>query len=286
VITGGSSGLGLCVAKEILKTHSNCKITLIARNLEKLKQAKKMTGASSDNVYIQSLDVSRENAINVDKTIRSLDPDVLICCAGTSEAKLFEDHSLKDFTDLMDLNFYGTLLPIKAVVQNMKKLKRGRIAVVSSVAGQLGVFGFSAYSSSKFALNGLCQVLSSELRPHGIGVTISFPPDMDTPGYQEEMKRDKPWECHEISKTAGLLMPEPIAEKLWRDILAGNYLSVTGMDAWASSMIASGWNPQTNFCSMVIEIILSPIFKLVAWGHLRYFEYIVTKGITRRNKNN
>lgn len=233
---------------------------------------------------IQSLDVSRANAIEVDKTMKSIDPDVLICCAGTSEAKLFEDHTLSDFTHLIDLNFYGTLLPIQAVVRNMKKQKRGRIAVVSSVAGQLGVFGFSAYSSSKFALNGLCQVLSSELRPHGIGVTISFPPDMDTPGYQEEMKRDKPWECHEISKTAGLLKPEPIAAKLWADILAGNYLSVAGMDAWASSMIANGWNPQTSFSSMIIEMILAPVFKLVAWGHLKYFEYIVEKGIVRRNK--
>ena len=52
VITGGSSGLGLCVAEEVLKTHPNCKITLIARNLEKLKQAKEKLGAVSDNVFI------------------------------------------------------------------------------------------------------------------------------------------------------------------------------------------------------------------------------------------
>ena len=68
----------------------------------------------------------------------------------------------------------------------MKKRQFGRICFVSSQAGQLGIFGFTAYSGSKFAIKGLCEALQMEVKPYNISITIAYPPDTDTPGFKEE----------------------------------------------------------------------------------------------------
>lgn len=91
----------------------------------------------------------------------------------------------------------------------MKLNGGGRVVFVSSQAGQIGVFGFSAYSPSKFALTGLAQVLRMELKPHGIFVSVAYPPDTNTPGFEEENK-SKPEETRLISETAGLFEPEQV----------------------------------------------------------------------------
>lgn len=72
-------------------------------------------------------------------------------------------------------------------------------AQVSSVAGQCGIFGYSAYSASKFALTGFAQCLQMEVKRYGVAVSLVFPPDTDTPMFHEENKI-KPPETAEISK--------------------------------------------------------------------------------------
>ena len=59
-------------------------------------------------------------------------------------------------------------------------------------AGQIGIFGYTAYSASKFALRGFSEALQMELRPHNIYLHVAYPPDTDTPGYKEEMAVGKP----------------------------------------------------------------------------------------------
>jgi 3-dehydrosphinganine reductase len=68
-----------------------------------------------------------------------------------------------NFQRLMDVNFLGSVYAARAVVKAMKEQKKGRIVFVSSQAGQLGLFGFTAYSASKFALRGLAEALQMEV---------------------------------------------------------------------------------------------------------------------------
>jgi 3-dehydrosphinganine reductase len=88
--------------------------------------------------------------------------------------------------EIMRINYIGAVYCTKAVVDSMKNRHFGRIVFVSSQAGQLGVFGYTAYSASKFALRGLAESLQMELKPYNIYVTLSYPPDTDTPGLKEE----------------------------------------------------------------------------------------------------
>lgn len=107
---------------------------------------------------------------------------------------------------MIRINYTGSVYCTKAVVDSMKERKSGRIVFVSSQAGQIGVFGYSAYSSTKFALRGLAEwyqllkkfnflnnkpnnyifSLQMELKPFNIFITLSYPPDTNTPGLESE----------------------------------------------------------------------------------------------------
>jgi short-subunit dehydrogenase len=103
--------------------------------------------------------------------------DTLIVNAGMSAHANFAEIKPEDLHwmhDLMELNYFGSIWPIHAALPHLAETK-GRIAVVSSVAGLIGVPGRSAYSGTKFALSGFCEALRSELEPSGISVTIVYP---------------------------------------------------------------------------------------------------------------
>ena len=88
---------------------------------------------------------------------------------------------------MMKTNYFGGVYCTKCVIDDMKKRRSGgRIVFVSSQAGQLGIFGFTAYSGSKFAIKGFCEALQMEVKPYNISVTIAYPPDTDTPGFKQE----------------------------------------------------------------------------------------------------
>ena len=84
-----------------------------------------------------------------------LPPTVLINCAGSGPGAAFEDTAIDDFDRLMRLNYLGAVNATRAVVGTMKGLNGGRIVFTSSQAGQLGLYGYTAYSAAKFALRGM-----------------------------------------------------------------------------------------------------------------------------------
>ncbi|XP_077666864.1 3-ketodihydrosphingosine reductase isoform X2 [Eretmochelys imbricata] len=194
VVTGGSSGIGKCVAIECYKQGAF--ITLIARNESKLLQTKKEIEKYSVNdkqvVLCISVDVSKDygHVENVLKQAQEkLGPvDMLINCAGTSVTGKYEDLEVSCFERLMAVNYLGSVYPSRAVIATMKERRMGRIVFVSSQAGQLGLFGYTAYSPTKFALRGLAEALQMEVKPYNIYVTVAYPPDTDTPGFAEEIK--------------------------------------------------------------------------------------------------
>ncbi|XP_009582145.1 PREDICTED: 3-ketodihydrosphingosine reductase, partial [Fulmarus glacialis] len=193
-VTGGSSGIGKCIAIECYKQGAF--ITLIARDENKLLQTKKEIEKYSVNdkqvVLCISVDVSKdyEQVENVLKQAQEkLGPvDMLVNCAGTSVTGKFEDIEVNSFERLMAVNYLGSVYPSRAVIATMKERRMGRIVFVSSQAGQLGLFGYTAYSPTKFALRGLAEALQMEVKPYNIYVTVAYPPDTDTPGFAEESK--------------------------------------------------------------------------------------------------
>ncbi len=220
VITGGSSGIGLSITKELVKRKCSY-ITILARNENKLEEAKNMlteyAASMNSPTKISTISVDVSDAIKINEAAERLcgedsalpNVTMLFNVAGTSSSAAFVDTAYKEFARLMDINYLGTAYTTRAFLPYMKSHKKSprSVIITSSQAGQLGVFGYTAYAPSKFALRGFAEALHMEVARDNISVQIAYPPDTDTPGFELE-QIDKPEETRLISETSGLFQPE------------------------------------------------------------------------------
>ncbi|MEL6261474.1 MAG: SDR family oxidoreductase [Cyanobacteria bacterium J06626_6] len=221
IITGGSSGIGLAIARQLASQGAH--ISILARGEDKLQRAKRDIETTTKNdtqrVLMLPADVSdRTQAETAIKTaIAQLGPPhLLVTSAGIAHPGHFEAMGADIFERTMAVNYFGTLYCIRAALPAMAQQGKGQICMMSSGAGLIGIYGYSAYCPSKFAVRGLAETLRAELKPMGIGVAIAYPPDTDTPQLTAENKT-KPAATKQITAAAKLWQPEDIA----RVILSG-----------------------------------------------------------------
>jgi 3-dehydrosphinganine reductase len=224
-ITGGSSGIGLATAH--LFAARGARLSLLARTPERLEAAAdELRGAAgSSAVTTHPTDVSDRDAVNaaVAAAVAAHGPvDVLLTCAGVAHPGYFEQLDDAVFRETIDVDYFGTLWPIRAVVPDMIGRGRGSVVAVSSAAGLIGVFGYTAYGPSKFAVRGLMEALRQELKPHGIHVGCVYPPDVDTPQLAYE-NRYKPAETRAISGSIKPLTADAVAGSILEGIESGRF---------------------------------------------------------------
>jgi len=222
IITGGSSGIGKATAR--LLTRRGAHVSIIARRQELLDETLAELEALREDptqcLRAYSADVTdweqTQQAIAA-LTADGYPPDILINAAGFAHPGYFEELPLEIFHKTMDTDFFGTLHPIKAVVPAMMEQRSGHIVNFSSGAGFLGAFGYTAYGAAKFAVRGFSDALRQEMKPHGIHVSVIFPPNTDTPGLHHE-NQYKPLETHRIEGAAKALTADQVAQALVRGI--------------------------------------------------------------------
>lgn len=202
----------------------------------------------------------------------------MLTLTGTSSSAAFEDTPIDEFHRLMEVNYFGSVYTTKALVPQMKARKSGRIVFVSSQAGQVGLYGFTAYSAAKFALRGLAEALEMELKPFNIPITLIHPPDTDTPGFKEEEK-NKPEITRTISQTAGLYTAEHVARILLDDTQSGKFMSYIGIDGFMLGCINSGMSPVISMMEPVQQFFLMGILRCVGLAYRRYFDCVVRRGV-------
>ena len=222
IITGGSSGIGRATAR--LLTRRGAHVSIIARRQELLDETlaeiEPLRQRPDQRLQARSADVSDWEQAR--ETLAALTgdghpPDILINAAGYAHPGYCEELPLDVFHTTMDVDFFGTLHPIKAALPAMMERHSGYIVNFSSVAGFLGVFGYTAYSAAKFAVRGFSDVLRAEMKPHGIHVSVIFPPDTDTPQLHYE-NQFKPLETRRIAGAAKALTADQVAQALVRGI--------------------------------------------------------------------
>jgi len=183
LLTGGSSGLGLALAEPLLRRGDH--VTLVARDAAKLATAAEQLRARvpAAEVHVLSLDVSGADVeAGVASAVAHMGGlDLLINSAGVLREGYFEKLTEQDYRETFDINYFGTLRTIRAALPFLKQSRRGRIVNVASVAALTGVFGYTAYCSSKYALLGFSEALRVELKPQGITVQVVCPPEFDSP---------------------------------------------------------------------------------------------------------
>jgi 3-dehydrosphinganine reductase len=230
-LPGGSSGIGLATAK--LLASESASVVIFARDEEKLHAAvaeiESRRVSPKQTLACRPLDVTDHAAVTAvmaDSVEAFGPPDLLINCVGRALPHHFEDVSFEQFDETMRTNLYGAWNTVSALVPHMKA-RGGAIVNVSSMAGFMGVFGYTDYCASKFAVVGFSEALRQELRPFGIRVSVLCPPDTDTPGFAHE-DLTKPAETKAISAGAKLMEPDSVAVELLNGLRRGTFMIVPG----------------------------------------------------------
>lgn len=152
------------------------------------------------------------------------------------------------------MNVLGSVHSTKAVLPAMLKRRQGAIVFISSQAGQLGLYGYSAYSTTKYGLRGLAETLQMELRPHNVHVSISFPPDTDTPQLQAEVKQRNSI-VSELASFGAVFQAEQIAKEVWSGAERGTFQITHGLDGFLLGTTTAGLSPTHSIWDALLQVI-------------------------------
>ena len=206
-ITGCSTGFGNEMAKQLL-AH-DYKVVITARNINDLKDF-----ASFDHALLLKLDVT--NQAQIDAAVKAAEDkfghiDVLVNNAGIGYFAAVEEGTEAEIHNIFNINVYGVSRMIKAVLPNMRKLKKGFIVNLSSIAGLYSIPALGYYNATKFAVEGLSEALWQEVEPLGIKVMLVEPSGFRT-DWAGRSADESEQQISDYAATAGKL------RKLLRDI--------------------------------------------------------------------
>jgi NAD(P)-dependent dehydrogenase (short-subunit alcohol dehydrogenase family) len=235
-VTGGSMGIGLATAERLAARGAD--IVLFARRAEPLAAASERISArrrrGEQRVLWRELDVG--DRPRVDAVLGALmdefgPPDVLVNCAGRARPAYFDAITPAQLDETLRVNFLGCWHTVQAVLPRMRARGRGGYVVnTASLAGVIGIVGYTDYSASKFAVVGFSEALRNELAADDIAVSVLCPPDVDTPGFAEE-NRHKPPETIVVSSGGSLLTAGAVADALLAGMARRRFLIVPGRQA-------------------------------------------------------
>ena len=181
IVTGGSRGLGLVIARKLVSAGAH--VAICARTEEDVHEAVKELRTLGSHVFGATCDVRDRKAVQafVDRTVTQFGSvDVLFNVAGVMKVGPLDAMIAQDFREAMEINCWGPLNTMLTVLPVMRHRGWGRIVNIASIGGKLAVPHMLPYDASKFALVGLSTGLRTELMQDGILVTTACPTLMRT----------------------------------------------------------------------------------------------------------
>jgi 3-dehydrosphinganine reductase len=222
LITGGSSGIGFALAEKLVAAGAN--VWILARRDSLLDEAiaKLQLKATSQDQKIKKIKADVANFSELKSTLgdvfsENLSPDLLINCAGIVHPGEFLAMKAEDFAADISVDYLGTVYTIKIIAPFMVKNRSGHIVNISSLAGLVPIYGYSAYSPAKSAIGMFSSILKTELTPYNIAVSVVYPSDTDTPQLAYD-NAHKPDITKEITKGGGFQSPEFVADVILKGI--------------------------------------------------------------------
>jgi NAD(P)-dependent dehydrogenase (short-subunit alcohol dehydrogenase family) len=181
IVTGASSGIGRATALAL--AEQGARVALASRNGEALSALAEELKRQSRQVIVIPTDVTQRG--QVEALVREViaqwgQVDILISNAGEYIRAPITDLDPADLQRSLEVNFFGGVYCVKAVLPHMLAQKSGQIVFVTSMDGKIGLPPDAPYVSAKFALTGFCEVLRQEVRDSGISVTNVLPGRVDT----------------------------------------------------------------------------------------------------------
>ncbi|KAM3725612.1 3-ketodihydrosphingosine reductase [Dirofilaria immitis] len=283
-ITGGSKGIGKAIAIALMKR--GCSVSLAARNAEQLElvcnELNAFAKTKKNGAFAKYYSVDVTSSYNVLKAVVEKaenelgDINILVNNAGCALQGCFDSLDISVYEEQMCLNFLSAVCMTKIVASKMKESRDGRIIFVNSAAGQCPIWGYTAYGATKFALRGFAEALHMELLPYNIQVSVIYPPNTNTDGYQREILT-MPKELKEISSAAGLFEAETVAECFIYNLSRGNYHTCIGLGGWALGVLSAGAAPENSFLQAVAQVLFGGFLRAIMLIYIGHFNWIVKK---------
>ncbi|MGF6447959.1 oxidoreductase [Paraburkholderia youngii] len=187
LITGVSSGFGRALAQEALATGHK-----VVGTVRTAQAKREFESLSANAAWGRVLDVTDFDAIDgvVAEIEASVGPiDVLVNNAGYGHEGIMEESPLPEMRRQFDVNVFGAVAMMKAVLPFMRERRRGHIVNITSMGGYITMPGITYYCGSKFALEGISEALGKEVKPFGIAVTAVAPGSFRTDWAGRSMTR-------------------------------------------------------------------------------------------------
>jgi NAD(P)-dependent dehydrogenase (short-subunit alcohol dehydrogenase family) len=248
LITGGSRGLGLVMAREF--AAYGARVAVCARDEEDLERVRKEFSARGDHFFSAQCDVSDRAQVQslLTSVEKALGPvDVLVNNAGTILVGPLEHMTLGDFEEVMRINFWGAVYTTLAVLPGMKQRHQGRIVNITSIGGKVAFPHLLPYTASKFALVGFSEGLRAELAKDGIWVTTVVPNLMRTGSprnadFKGDHEKEYAWFTISDSLPGASISAERAARQVVRACQNGESEIVLGLPAKVA-VVANGIAP-------------------------------------------
>lgn len=278
VITGGSAGIGLAYAEAIARFHVPKRIVILARNAQVLESAQErvLTARRSQatQVDVMTCDVSNQKECEV--VARKLgDVDVFVNCAGISYPSELENLKISEIQTMVNTNLLGSIFLTQLIVPGMKKRRKGVIVFVASQAAQCGLYGYTVYSATKFAIRGMAEALQMEVAPYKMSVCVSYPPDTNTDAYIRENEQ-KP-EATKLMSENGLMEPAQVANIMREGIERKEFTIWSNFDGFMLSQLTCGFAPANSIFQLFYQVPLMGIMRIVSGFYRLHFASIVRR---------
>lgn len=240
IITGGSRGIGRAIAEAYAAEGAS--LCLMATDVARLNEVKDALGLPAERIMTVALNVTDREAVfaAVAQTEKHFGRvDVLVNNAGVYRAKSFLDYAPQDFQDMLDVNLFGVMNFMQAVLPGMQTRRHGRIVNMASTAGKWGSRNQSAYNVSKHAVVGLTRCVALEASPHNVTVNAICPGFIQT-DMVEELKA-------QVAQSSGMTAEELVKAALSRVPLGRilNPTEIAGLAVYLGSAESSGMTGQS-----------------------------------------
>jgi NAD(P)-dependent dehydrogenase (short-subunit alcohol dehydrogenase family) len=217
LITGASTGIGRAIAGAY--AAEGARLVLAARHADKLEAAAEEIRRAGGEARAMPADITNEGQVArlFEQTLAAHGRlDILVNNAGISVTVPTEDLDLADWRRVMETNVTGAFLCSRAALGIMKKQRGGRIINIGSVAAQVSRPHSAAYTTSKFALDGLTRSLALDGRAHGIAVSILHPGNTVSEiwGDQDEGQREGMMSASDVARVAVMIASLPATTNL------------------------------------------------------------------------
>lgn len=231
VVSGGGSGLGHGLAIRLLARGANVSILDLAVNDQNHQSLNAAATRGNSQWHFSQVDITNADIVNgavTDAVERFGDIQLAINSAGVAVNKLMTETSPEDFQRVVNINLTGSFNFAKAVLPTMKP--GARLALLASMAGFIGNYGYTAYSASKFGVVGLANTLRNEYEPLGVHISCVCPPEVKTPMVEAEHASGNAISL-ELKKAAGTITIDDACDYMLAALHKGKWLVVPGRQA-------------------------------------------------------